>query len=101
MCRSALITMECYMDAREMDFLDTAQICTIFGNALDNAIEYESRIEETEKRLIKVSVFSENHFLVIKIRNHPEILGRPGNHQRKPGNTRLWNQGNSAGSGKI
>lgn len=47
-CRSALITMECYMDAREMDFLDTAQICTIFGNALDNAIEYESRIEETE-----------------------------------------------------
>ena len=29
------------------------------------------------------------------------FLGRPGNHQRKPGNTRLWNQGNSAGSGKI
>lgn len=72
MCRSALITMECYMDAREMDFLDTAQICTIFGNALDNAIEYESRIEETEKRLIKVSVFSENHFLVIKISNYCE-----------------------------
>ena len=72
MCRSALITMECYMDAREMDFLDTAQICTIFGNALDNAIEYESRIEETEKRLIKVSVFSGNHFLVIKISNYCE-----------------------------
>ena len=72
MCRSARITMECFVDAREMGFLDTAHICTIFGNALDNAIEYESRIEETEKRLIKVSVFSENHFLMIHISNYCE-----------------------------
>lgn len=41
-------------------------------SAIDNAIEYESRIKETEKRLIKVSVFSENHFLVIKISNYCE-----------------------------
>ena len=71
-CRSKQITMECYVDAREMEFLDTSHICTIFGNALDNAIEYESGIAELEKRLIKVSVFSENHFLMINISNYCE-----------------------------
>ena len=72
LCRSEQITMECYVDAQEMGFLDTAHICTIFGNALDNAIEYESKIDEIEKRLIKVSVFSENRFLMIHISNYCE-----------------------------
>ena len=72
LCRSKQITMECYVDAQEMGFLDAAHICTIFGNALDNAIEYETGIEEIEKRLIKVSVFSENHFLMIHISNYCE-----------------------------
>ena len=72
LCRSKQITMECYVDAQEMGFLDAAHICTIFGNALDNAIEYETKIEETEKRLIKLSVFTENHFLMIHISNYCE-----------------------------
>lgn len=72
LCISEHITMECYVDAREMDFMNEIHICSIFGNALDNAIEYERGIEETEKRLIKVSVCSENHFLVIHISNYCE-----------------------------
>ena len=72
LCRSKQITMECYVDAQEMGFLEAAHICTIFGNALDNAIEYETKIEDTEKRLIKLSVFSENHFLIIHISNYCE-----------------------------
>ncbi len=72
LCRSEQITMECYVDAREMGFLDAMHICSIFGNALDNAIEYERQIEENEKRLIKVSVFSENRFLMIHISNYCE-----------------------------
>ncbi len=72
LARSEKITMECYVDAREMGFLDVVHICSIFGNALDNAIEYERKIDEVEKRLIKVSVFSENHFLMIHISNYCE-----------------------------
>lgn len=72
LCISENITMECYVDAREMDFMNEVHICTIFGNALDNAIEYERGIEETEKRLMKVSVCSENHFVVINISNYCE-----------------------------
>lgn len=74
MCRSNQITMECYADAREMTFIDPIHICTIFGNALDNAIEYECRILEIEKRLIKVNMSTENHFLMIRISNYCEDL---------------------------
>lgn len=79
MCRSAQITMECFVDAREMGFMDNVHICSIFGNALDNAIEYERQIDEIEKRLIKVNVFAENHFLMIHISNYCEqtILKSP------------------------
>ena len=74
LCTSRQIRMECYVDGQGMDFMDAAHICTIFGNALDNAIEYESKIDDPEKRLIKVSVFSENHFLMIHISNYCEQL---------------------------
>ncbi len=72
MCKSADITMECYVDGRSMEFLDPVTICSIFGNALDNAFEYELKIDEAEKRLIKVNVFTENRFLVIRISNYCE-----------------------------
>lgn len=72
MCISERITMESYVDAREMGFMDPVHICSIFGNALDNAIEYERGIGEAEKRLMKVSVFSENQFLIIHISNYCE-----------------------------
>lgn len=72
LCRSNQTTMECYVDAREMTFIDPVHICTIFGNALDNAIEYECRIPEIEKRLIKVNMSTENHFLMIHISNYCE-----------------------------
>lgn len=52
--------------------MDVADICTIFGNALDNAIEYEQKIADKEKRLIHVSVFSQKGFLMIRFENYFE-----------------------------
>ncbi len=72
LCRSNGITMECFVDAQQMSFMDPIHICSIFGNAIDNAIEYESQVNDIEKRLIKISVFSENHFLMIHISNYCE-----------------------------
>lgn len=37
-------------------------ICTIFGNALDNAVECEMQIENKEKRLIHVTVSAVSGF---------------------------------------
>jgi sensor histidine kinase regulating citrate/malate metabolism len=52
--------------------MDVVDICTIFGNALDNAIEYEQQIEEEEKRLIHVSLFAQKGFVMIRFENYFE-----------------------------
>lgn len=72
LCVDAGITMTCYADASRLDFMDVMDVCSIFGNAIDNAIECEQKIPETHKRLIKVAVYTQNSFLVIRIENYCE-----------------------------
>ncbi|WP_066051110.1 ATP-binding protein [Robertmurraya korlensis] len=66
------ITLTCVADGTLLKGIDVIDICTIFGNALDNAIEYEQKIEDEEKRLIHVSLFSQKDFLMIRIENYFE-----------------------------
>ncbi|MFC6333386.1 GHKL domain-containing protein [Paenibacillus septentrionalis] len=66
------ITLTCVADGSLLNHIDVIDICTIFGNALDNAIEYEQRIEEEEKRLIHVSVFAQKGFIMIRFENYFE-----------------------------
>lgn len=47
-------------------------ICSIFGNALDNAIECELKIPEKEKRLIHVTVSQQRNSLMIRVENYYE-----------------------------
>jgi sensor histidine kinase regulating citrate/malate metabolism len=47
-------------------------ICTIFGNALDNAIEYEVQIDDAAQRMIHVSVSKKTSFLCILVENYYE-----------------------------
>lgn len=71
-CIKNEITLTCVADGTLLNFMDVADICTIFGNALDNAIEYEQKIADKEKRLIHVSVFSQKGFLMIRFENYFE-----------------------------
>ena len=64
--------MTCFAAGSGMRFLDVMDLCSIFGNALDNAIEYEKKIGDPEKRLIKVTVYNQNRFLLIRIENYCE-----------------------------
>lgn len=66
------ITLTCVADGSLLNDIDVIDICTIFGNALDNAIEYELRMEEAEKRLIHVSVFAQKGFIMIRFENYFE-----------------------------
>lgn len=66
------ITLTCVADGSLLNGIDVIDICTIFGNALDNAIEYEQRMEEAEKRLIHVSVFAQKGFTMIRFENYFE-----------------------------
>lgn len=71
-CMKNEIEMTIVADGALLDFMDVMDICSIFGNALDNAIEYEKKLAEREKRMIHVSVFSQRDFLIIRIENYCE-----------------------------
>lgn len=71
-CIEHNINFTCVIDGALLDFMDVMDVCTIFGNALDNAIEYEEKIEEIKKRIIKAVVHMQREFLIIKIENYCE-----------------------------
>lgn len=71
-CRKNSIQITCVADGKLLDFMHVMDICSIFGNALDNAIEHVVMIPEKEKRLIHVSVSAKRNFVFIKIENYCE-----------------------------
>ena len=52
-CIEQNINVTCIADGILLDFISTMDLCSIFGNALDNAIEGVTNIEDEGKRLIK------------------------------------------------
>lgn len=71
-CEKHKIGITCVADGHLLEFMDVMDICTIFGNALDNAIECELKIADKEKRLIHLSVAAKKQFLTISIENYCE-----------------------------
>lgn len=68
-CEAKNITINCVADGGLLRFMDPVDLYTIFGNALDNAIEGVSRIQEVGKRLIDVLVYQREGFLIINVVN--------------------------------
>ena len=71
-CEANSITAHCVADGHLLDFMDPVDLYTIFGNALDNAIDSVKKISTVQKRIIDVLVYQENQFLVIQIINPVE-----------------------------
>lgn len=68
-CMEKKITMTCYADGRQLGFMDAMDICSLFGNAIDNAVECVEQIEDEHKRLIHVTVSVQNEMMLIVIEN--------------------------------
>lgn len=62
------IDLHTEIDFSKGNFIDALDISTIFGNALDNAIEACEKVPE-EERFITMKAREKNHFLVIHIEN--------------------------------
>lgn len=71
-CMKNDISITCVADGTLFSFMDTMDICSIFGNALDNAIEYEEKVPDKEKRLIHVTAYAQKSFLIIRFENYCE-----------------------------
>ena len=71
-CNKNGITFTCVADGKLLDHMHVTDICSIFGNALDNAIEHVILIPDPEKRLIHLTVSAQKGFVFIKIENYCE-----------------------------
>lgn len=71
-CEQHQITMTCVADGSKLGFLDGVDVYAIFGNALDNAIESVSALDDPEKRAIAVSVWTKSGLLLIQVENYFE-----------------------------
>lgn len=74
LCSKKRIDMTVIADGSKLAFMSNADVYSLFGNALDNAIEYLSTVKE-EKRKLKVNVSGQGSMVSIVIRNYYE--GKP------------------------
>lgn len=73
-CSQKGINFTCLADGSLISFMHVKDICSIFGNALDNAIECVSQFDDPEKRLVTLSMFQKNRFLMIQFENYTETV---------------------------
>lgn len=68
--RNNHIHFTCVADGKLLAFMQITDICTIFGNALDNAIEHVLQVPDTEKRIIHLEISAKKQFVYAEIRNY-------------------------------
>lgn len=68
-CAANNIKINCIADGRRMGFFDPVDLYTVFGNAIDNAIESVKQLENQEMRMIDVLVYVRKQFLMVNIMN--------------------------------
>lgn len=73
LCAKKEIQIITVVDGKELDFMEVADLCSIFGNALDNAIEYEENLLDKEQRIIRVVVYRVHSFVLLMFENYCEI----------------------------
>ena len=71
-CERDRIVLTCIADGECLRFMDTIDLYTIFGNLLDNAIECVRELENPQKRVISISIFSRANFVFIQCENYYE-----------------------------
>ena len=68
-CQQHDISLTSVVDGTLVNFMDEMDLCTLFGNALDNAIESVEKVQDLEKRLIHLSVARQKGFVHIRLEN--------------------------------
>ncbi len=71
-CQKKGITLNAMVDGDLLSDIHVKDICSLFGNLLDNAIEATQQVEDQEKRLITFSVRPRNQFIIVECENYSE-----------------------------
>lgn len=68
-CENSGIHINCVADGSLLAFMNPVDLYTLFGNALDNAIEAVRNLESKEKRVIDIMLYERQSFLMLQIVN--------------------------------
>lgn len=68
-CENSGIHISCVADGSLLAFMNPVDLYTLFGNALDNAIEAVRKLESKEKRVIDIMLYERQRFLMLQIVN--------------------------------
>lgn len=71
-CRDKNIRLLPYIDGSPTGFLSTLDLCALFGNAMDNAIEAANTVSDDTLREIHVKIGSSDGLLLMRFFNHFE-----------------------------
>lgn len=71
-CEQNKIKLSFMVDGDNLKVMEGLDIYSLFGNAINNAIEYLKSLEDEEKRLLTVKVYVRNQFLCVNFENYFE-----------------------------
>lgn len=77
-CERNGIVLACVADGQAVAGMNPVDIYTIFGNALDNALECVTKFEDKTKRTISVIVTERANMLLFQFENYYETLSGSG-----------------------
>lgn len=70
LCERRSITMTCVADGALLRGMNTVDVYAIFGNAVDNAVECVSALDDPEQRVITIAVFQVQNMVKLQIENY-------------------------------
>lgn len=98
-CQQKQITCTPYLDGSLFEFADPLDLCTIFGNALDNAIESCVQIPDPADRQIGIKAMRRGDSVVLTFRN--TFIRRPELKNGLPETTKSDRKNHGYGLGNI
>lgn len=69
-CKQNDIQFSCIVDGKSLTGMNIMDICSLFGNAIDNAIEYVEKIPDLEKRIINLRVTNKGQLILMRLENY-------------------------------
>ena len=68
-CTKNGISLSCVADGKQLSFMKDEELYSLFGNALDNAIEAVMKIERAEERIIGLNLYTVGNFIALNVYN--------------------------------
>lgn len=69
LCYRKGIVLTCVADGGKLDFMSAPDLYSLFGNALDNAIEAVTKIDDVNGRIIGLRIHSVGQLVTVNIKN--------------------------------